>query len=55
MQELETEKKKKNSLKAESLTALVTPLLPLANSFGFNLSFLILPNIISDNTFIPFP
>ena len=29
-------------------------LLPLADSFNFNLSFSILPNIISDNTPIPF-
>ena len=29
-------------------------LLPLADSFNFNLSFLILPNIISDNMPIPF-
>ena len=29
-------------------------LLPLADSFNFNLSFLILPDIISDNTPIPF-
>ena len=29
-------------------------LLPLANSFDFDLSFLILPNVISDNIPIPF-
>ena len=29
-------------------------LLPLSGSFDFNLSFLILPNVISDNTPIPF-
>ena len=29
-------------------------LLPLSNSFNFDFSFLILPNIISDNTPIPF-
>ena len=29
-------------------------LLPLADSFNFNLSFLILPNVISNNTPIPF-
>ena len=29
-------------------------LLPLANFFNFNLFFLILPDIISDNTPIPF-
>ena len=30
-------------------------LLPLANSFNFNFSFLILPDVISDNIPIPFP
>ena len=29
-------------------------LLPLANSFDFNFSFLILPDVISDNILIPF-
>ena len=29
-------------------------LLPLFSSFNFNLSFLILPDVISDNTPIPF-
>ena len=29
-------------------------LLPLANSFDFNFFFLILPNIISNNTPVPF-
>ena len=30
-------------------------LLPLANSFDFDLSFLILPDVISNNMPIPFP
>jgi hypothetical protein len=30
-------------------------LLPLSGSFDFDFSFLILPDVISDNTFIPFP
>ena len=29
-------------------------LLPLSNSFDFDFSFLILPDVISDNTFISF-
>ena len=29
-------------------------LLPLFGSFNFNLSFLILPDVISDNTSVPF-
>ena len=29
-------------------------LLPLFNSFNFDLSFLILPDVISDNIFVPF-
>ena len=29
-------------------------LLPLSSSFNFNLSFLILPDVISDNTPVPF-
>ena len=29
-------------------------LLPLSGSFDFNLSFLMLPNVISDNTPVPF-
>ena len=41
--------KEKNSLEAELLTALVAHLLPLANFFVFNFSFLILPDVISDN------
>ena len=55
MQELKTTKvKEKNSLEAELLAALVAHLLPLVSSFNFNLSFLILLNIISNNTPIPF-
>ena len=55
MQELETAKvKEKNSLKVKLLAAQVAHLLPLADSFNFNPSFLILPNIIFNNTPIPF-
>ena len=54
MQELKaTEVKKKNSLKVELLAIQVAYLLPLANSFNFNPSFLILPDIIFNNTSIP--
>ena len=55
MQELKTTKaKKKNSLEAESLTTLITYLLPLANFFISNFSFLTLPDIIFNNTPVPF-
>ena len=55
MQELKTAKvKEKNSLEAKSLAAQVTYLLPLADSFNFNPFFLILPNVIFDNTSVPF-
>ena len=55
MQELKATKvKEKNSLKVESLATQVAYLLPLANSFDFNPSFLILPNVIFDNTPVPF-
>ena len=53
--------KKKESIIEIVYTAAVkssnTPnphLLPLANSFNFNLSFLILPDVIPNNTPIPF-
>ena len=46
------EQKEKNSMEIESLVAYLSP---LANSFNFNLSFLILFNIISNNIPIPFP
>ena len=55
MQELKAaEVKEKNSLKVESLATQVAYLLPLVNSFNFNPSFLILPNIISNNTPVSF-
>ena len=41
-------------IKVESINAPNFYLLPLSGSFNFNFSFSILPNIISDNTFIPF-
>ena len=46
--------KEKNSLEAKSLATKVAYLLPLANSFDFNFSFLILPDVISNNTAVPF-
>jgi hypothetical protein len=55
MQELEAaEAKEKNSLEAESLAAQVAHLSPLADSFNFNPSFSILPDVIFDNTPVPF-
>ena len=55
MQEFKTAKvKKKNSLKVELLAIQVAYLLPLVNSFDFNPSFLILPDVIFNNTPIPF-
>ena len=55
MQEFKaTKAKEKNSLKAKSLATQVAHLLPLADSFNFNPSFLILPDVIFNNTFIPF-
>ena len=55
MQEFKaTKAKKKNSLEVELLTAQVAYLLPLADSFNFNLFLSILPDIISNNTPVPF-
>ena len=55
MQELKATKvKEKNSSEAKSLAIQVAYLLPLANSFNFNPFFLILPDIIFDNTPIAF-
>ena len=48
------EKKKKNSLEVELLATLVAHLSPSTNFFIFNLFFLILPNMIFNNTPIPF-
>ena len=55
MQELKAAKaKKKNSLEAKSLAAQVAHLSPLTDSFNFNPSFLILPDVIFNNTPVPF-
>ena len=55
MQELKAaEIKEKNSLEAKLLAIQMAYLLLLANSFNFNPSFLMLPDIIFDNTPVPF-
>ena len=55
MQELKATKvKEKNSLEAELLATQIAYLLPLANSFGFNPSFLMLLDVIFNNTPVPF-
>ena len=60
MPKLKVDKKKKSKVEiayiveVESVNTLNSYLLPLSSSFDFNLSFSILPNIISDNTLIPF-
>ena len=60
MRELEAKEKKEFVMEivyivaVESFNALSPCLLPLANSFNFNLFFSILPNIISNNIPIPF-
>ena len=41
-------------IELESVNAFNPYLLPLSSSFNFNFSFSILPDIISDNTLIPF-
>ena len=60
MRELKVDKKKKSKIEI-AYTAVVgsfdTPnphLLPLSNSFNFDFSFSMLPDVISDNTPIPF-
>ena len=57
---LEVDKKKKSIVEIV-YTAVVASfnipdfyLLPLANSFNFNFAFLILPDVISNNTPVPF-
>ena len=40
--------------KVESVNTPNPHLLPLSGSFNFDFSFLILPNVISDNTSVPF-
>ena len=60
MRKLKADKKKKSTAEIIYIAAVGssnTPnlyLLPLADSFNFNFSFLILPNVISDNTPVPF-
>ena len=41
-------------VKVGSINAPNSYLLPLSGSFNFNLSFLMLPDVISDNISIPF-
>ena len=48
------EEKEKNSLEVELLAAQVAHLLPSTDSFVFDPSFLILPDIIFNDTFVPF-
>ena len=56
MHKLKIDKKKKSKMeiayitKVESINAFNPYLLPLSGSFDFDLSFLILPDVISDNT-----
>ena len=60
MYKLEADKKKKSAVeivyiaKVGSFNAPNHHLLLLADSFNFNISFSILPDIISDNTPVPF-
>ena len=55
MQKLKAAKvKEKNSLEVKLLATQVVYLLPLVNSFDFNSFFLILPDIIFNNTPVPF-
>ena len=60
MRELKTDKKKKSKIKITYTVVMGsfnTPnpyLLPLFGSFNFNLSFLILPDVISNNIPVPF-
>ena len=60
MCKLKADKKKKFKVEIAYIAkvgSINTPnpyLLPLSNSFNFDFSFLILPDIISDNTPVPF-
>ena len=60
MRKLKINKKKKfkvemaYTVKVKSINTFNPYLLPLFSSFDFNLSFLILPNVISDNIPVPF-
>jgi hypothetical protein len=46
--------KESNIIEVESLAILVAHQLPLANSFIFNPSFLMLPDLLNSNTPVPF-
>ena len=52
MRKLKANKKKK--FKVEFINTSNPYLLPLSGSFDFDFSFLILPDVISDNTPVPF-
>ena len=60
LRELEAKKKKEFKIKiayiaeVKSINTLNPHLLPLSGSFNFNLSFLILPDVIFNNTLAPF-
>ena len=60
MRKLKAKKKKKSKMEiayiveVESINTFNPYLLPLSGSFDFDFSFLILPNVISDNILIPF-
>ena len=60
MRKLKINKKKESKMEiayiveVKSINAPNPYLLPLSNSFNFNLSFLILPDIISNNIPVPF-
>jgi hypothetical protein len=49
------EQKELNTIVAESLAVLVAHQLPSADSFIFNPSFLILPDLLNSNTSVSFP
>jgi hypothetical protein len=56
LQELKVEEQKKlNTIVVESLAILMTYQSPLADSFVFNPSFLILPDLLNGNTSVSFP
>jgi hypothetical protein len=56
LHKLKAEKQKKsNTIEVKSSAVLIAHQLPLANSFVFNLSFLILPDLLNSNTPIFFP
>jgi hypothetical protein len=49
------EQKESNTIEVESLITLMAHQSPLANSFVFNPSFLILPDLLNNNTPVSFP